>query len=535
MKKIISFVLCIFVLVSCFSQVFAAEDKALFEVEAEIYDYLKNAVLSPEFGSVGGEWAVIALARSGRTTEDGYFEKYYENLERYVKKEKGMLHDFKYTEYSRAALAVTAIGKNPENVGGYNLLMPLGDFEKTIRQGINGAIWALISLDSKNYQIPQNAEAKTQATREKYIDYILENRLTDGGWSLSGEESEVDLTAMALQALSRYKSDAKVLPAVECGLDYLSGCQNESGGFDGFDGETAESCAQVLTALSALEISFEDERFEKNGNTVVDAVLSYYINGGGFKHIKTSAASNQMATEQCYYALVAAKRFEEGKTALYDMSDVEFLEDDVKEGLFLKNPNVKKALVSSSQKTFEDLEELECKSAVEALAKRNIINGKTESQFDPSGTAERCEFAAIVTRALGLDTTAAEHFEDVKKDDWFFMPVETAFAFGIVKGESETNFNPHGTITVEEAAVILERAAVLCGMKSAADETEADDVLAVFSDYKKVSAWAKSSLAFCYKEKIFSDSDAKINPNKFITRGEIAEAVYNLLSVANLL
>lgn len=532
MKKIISFIL---VCITVLTPVFATENRALFDTEEAVYTYLKNAVSAPEFGSVGGEWAVIGLARSERELPKGYFEKYYEKLEGYVREKGGVLSENKYTEYSRAALALTAIGKNPENVGGYNLLAPLGDFEKTVHQGINGAVWAVIALDGKSYEVSQNPKAKQQATREMYLNYILENQLSDGGWSLSGKESEVDLTAMALQALSGYKNDSRVFESIERALSFLSNCQNKDGGFESFGGETAESCAQVLTALSALEISFEDERFVKNEKTVLDAILSYYIKGAGFKHTKSAASSNQMATEQCYYALVAAKRFEEGNAALYDMSDVEFSADEKKEGLFEKSPKVKKTVVANPEKTFEDLKGLECKSAVEALARRNIINGRAETLFDPNGTAERCEFAAVVTRALGLEEAAEEHFDDVKKDDWFFSSVGTAHASGLVCGVSDREFNPHSAVTVEESAVILERAAALCGIKNVATESEAEDILAVFSDYKDVSAWAKRSVAFCFKEGIFSEEVLKIEPQKYITREKIAEAVYNLLCGADLI
>ncbi len=76
----------------------------------------------------------------------------------------------KYTEYSRVIIALTSIGKDPKNVGGYNLLLPLGDFEKTTWQGINGAIWALIALDCGQYDMPYNADAQIHATREMYVE-----------------------------------------------------------------------------------------------------------------------------------------------------------------------------------------------------------------------------------------------------------------------------------------------------------------------------------------------------------------------------
>ena len=94
--------------------------------------YMVSAVKSPEVGSIGGEWAIIGLARSGYTVPTNYYEDYYARVEKYVKNCSGVLHERKYTEYSRVILALTAIGRDPSKVAGYNLLMPLGDFEKTI-------------------------------------------------------------------------------------------------------------------------------------------------------------------------------------------------------------------------------------------------------------------------------------------------------------------------------------------------------------------------------------------------------------------
>ena len=103
--------------------------------------YMVSAVKAPEVGSIGGEWAIIGLARSGYSVPADYYDEYYTRVEKYVKNCSGVLHERKYTEYSRVILALTAIGRDPSKVAGYNLLTPLGDFEKTIWQGMNGPIW----------------------------------------------------------------------------------------------------------------------------------------------------------------------------------------------------------------------------------------------------------------------------------------------------------------------------------------------------------------------------------------------------------
>lgn len=280
-------------------------------------DYLFNTVKAPVVSSIGGEWAIIGLSRSGADVSSEYFENYYNNVKKYVEDKNGALHNRKYTEYSRVALALTAIGKNPLDVAGYNLLMPLGDFEKTIWQGINGPVWALIALDSNNYDIPENTHATVQATREMYVSYILDTQNADGGWSLSKSftVSDIDVTAMVLQALSKYKDSEEVKTATERGFHMLSIRQNENGGF----GSSCESSAQVLTAMCENGVAYNSPPFIKNSKTVLDDILSYYT-GEGFKHTQTGKV-NQMATEQAFYSLVALKRYNQGKPGLYTMTD----------------------------------------------------------------------------------------------------------------------------------------------------------------------------------------------------------------------
>ena len=274
---------------------------------------------APQVSSVGGEWAVLGLRRGGAGVPEDYYDRYYAAVERLVEEKNGVLHARKYTEYSRVILAVTALGKDARNVGGYDLTLPLGDYDKTVWQGLNGPIWALIALDSGDYPVPANAAAKTQATRQMYVDCILSRQLENGAWSLSGS-GDADLTAMALTALARYRQQEKVQTAVDRALDWLSAQQNGDGGFSTAGTATAESCAQVLGALCELKIEPTDSRFVKNGHTVLDALLSYQQRDGSFAHVQ-GGGSNQMATEQAMCALAARLREERGQSGLYHMEE----------------------------------------------------------------------------------------------------------------------------------------------------------------------------------------------------------------------
>ena len=501
--------------------------------------YMVSAVKSPEVGSIGGEWAIIGLARSGYTVPANYYEDYYARVEKYVKNCSGVLHERKYTEYSRVVLALTAIGRDPSKVAGYNLLTPLGDFDKTIWQGLNGPIWALIALDSGNYEIPKNPAAKTQATRQLYIDEILNNQMKDGGWSLTGTgDSDVDITAMALQALAKYQDQKAVKTATDKALTYLSNVQDRKGGFASWGTTNVESVAQVVVAFCELGMDLNDSRFVKNGHGLVENLLSFRQSNGGFYHVMDgSDGNNQMSAEQGFYALVAIDRAENGKNSLYRMGDVtkNTSKPNTNINKSKADPSVNVPGVTAPGTTFSDVKNHANQTAIEQLASRSIINGMGKGTFAPNKTMTRAEFAAIVTRALGLPAKDTKAFTDVPSSKWYAGYIGTANISGIVNGVGSGKFNPDGTITRQEAAAMVARAAKLCGLDTAMDAASIKDMLAQFGDYRGVASWAKEPLAFCYAAGILDQSDLNIEPTKAILRCEIAQMLYNMLTAAELI
>ena len=274
--------------------------------------WLMEQIPQPTYGSVGGEWAVFGLARSGVSVPKEYFEVYGENVAAYTAEHGGVLHAKKYTEYSRVILAWTALGKDATDVGGFNLLVPLADFDQTVFQGINGPIFALLALDSGAYDIPENTAGTTQATRDGYVDYILNAELPGGGWSFAGGDAETDITAMALQARAPYR--ASHAEAIERALDFLSAAQTARGDYD----TGAESCAQVILALCALGLDPRTEpRFVKAGGSVYDGLLLYRTQSGAFCHTLDTAAQ-PLSTQQAALALLAVER----GGSVYDLTGV---------------------------------------------------------------------------------------------------------------------------------------------------------------------------------------------------------------------
>ena len=283
-----------------------------------------QAQTAPTVGSIGGEWAVIGLSRAGLLSDETA-QSYEQTVEDYVKQAGSVrLHHAKSTENSRTILGLTAAGYNAANVAGVDLTAGLTDMAYLRAQGTNGPIWALIALDCHGYDIPQCADGEEQTTREGLVAEILSYQCSDGGWTLAGDTADVDMSAMALTALAAYKEDDEVKAAVDAALVYLSDAQQEDGGFISWGEPNSESCSQVIVALTALGIDpTSDERFIKEGGTVLDALCAFACEGGGFRHSDEQMESDGMATEQGFYALAACDRFRQGQTRLFDMTDIE--------------------------------------------------------------------------------------------------------------------------------------------------------------------------------------------------------------------
>lgn len=311
-------------------------NKSMQETAALMY----KTIPKPVVASIGGEWTVLSLARSGIKVPKKYYENYYKRVEKTVKDAKGILHRMKFTEYSRVILALTAINKDVTDVGGYNLLSYLSDFDNVKKQGINGPIFALIAFDAGNYDIPIDKKASVQTTRQGIIDFILDKEIHKGtskagGWALSGTDPDPDITFMAIQSLANYMDQKEVKEAVDRALKIMSKKQLSTGGYNSWGTENCESTAQAIVALTALGIDIDtDSRFIKtdkkgNKNTLMDGMMQFYCKGGGFAHVNegydggggSGTGLNAMATDQGMYALDAYYRYINGKNKLYDMTD----------------------------------------------------------------------------------------------------------------------------------------------------------------------------------------------------------------------
>lgn len=428
MKKIISIILASTMIIS--NVAFASSNTSI---------YLVNNIKNPTISTTGGDWAVTGL--SINKTSTSLYDTYYSNATKIISNTNGIISSTKYTENARVSIAMSAIGKNATNINGYNLLTPLADYSKVISQGINGAIFALIALDSKNYAMPVSTSS-SQATRQMYVDYIVSKQNSDGGFGLTST-SNPDVTGMAMQALANYKSQSSVQTSINKAITYLSSKQLTNGGFD----DSVESISQVIIGLTAVSVSLSDSRFIKSGNSLQTALNSFLNSDGSYKHDTSASGDSQIATEQAFLAYQAIKN----GGSIYKFTNA-----------VVKNSNVSVPSYKSS-KTFSDISGNKNETAIKNLASREIINGRTQTTFSPNSTMTRAEFATIIVKALGLTPKTNSKFSDVSSSSWYASYVGTASDYGIITGRTTTSFSPNDTITYQEAQIMIDRATVLCG------------------------------------------------------------------------
>lgn len=301
-------------------------------------------------GTTPGDWYQIGMSRLGLDDDYNGYLAVIKNIVKERYKSSSKLSSVKATEWHRISLAVLSCGGDPkslcldENENKIDLIAD-GTYNRGYtaslgKQGINGYIWGLISLDSMQYEVPNNAFN----TRDDIIIEILKQQLSDGGFALSGKNSDPDITAMTLQALAPYYNDNKeyeyklkisqktvkktVRQVVDDSLECLSEMQLDSGDYFSWGTQNVESTCQVVVALCSLGINPQtDKRFIKKGNTLLDGILKYKMADGGFVHSYTYDSdnpsskpdqSNSMAGEQTLYTMAAIVRNLKGERNLYD-------------------------------------------------------------------------------------------------------------------------------------------------------------------------------------------------------------------------
>ena len=218
MKKLISGLVLLAMLACLVLPAAAAEPTALPMTVAEAVDGV-SAYCTAAMQAAGtySDWSILQLARSGNLT-DAMRQDYLASLAEKLRACGGVLDKSYYTQYSRTILALTACGENARDFAGYDLTAPLANYDQTVWQGVNGAAFALIAMDSVSYGFA----ASGTSSRARLVAYLLAQELPGGGWDYSGKTADPDQTAMVLQALAPYRTQANVSAAIDRALNVLS-------------------------------------------------------------------------------------------------------------------------------------------------------------------------------------------------------------------------------------------------------------------------------------------------------------------------
>lgn len=437
------------------------------------------------------EWEVFALARAGQSISKAYRD----SIDQLIQDQQGNFR--KVTDLERMALTIKAIGGDPTRTSGYNLIEKIYNHERLTMQGTNGVIFALLALDSGNYNTP--AEAKWN--REKLLSEILKNQNADGGFVLAeGEASNVDITSMALAALAPYQDRADVAAATKKALEWISKIQLANGGLELEGQENSESVAQTVIGLTSLGVDPRSSQFTKATGDLVTNLLRFQNEDGGFSN-HFGQPSDPIATEQALMALIAYHNWVNGKGGLYQ-------------------------LVKVPQDRYDD----ESKIAAYALAavyqakRADVMRGVSVSPplFAPKKKLTRAEFTSLLIRLKGEEPqpNAAPIFDDVKPGAWYYGFIAKAKEKGYISGVSATQFAPEKPITREEMAVMMAKAFGL----------QADDKPANFTDLSLAHASYLPYIEAVIDQGIMAGYQNRFDPKTHVTREMAATIAMKLNS-----
>lgn len=241
------------------------------------------------------EWYAIALSQYGNFD----FNAYGNALLKYLSDNKVA----SASSRQKFALALIASGSTDSYI--YNTLN-----DSIGKQGVMSWIFGLHLLN--------NGYTSNEYSLSAVKQRLLSLQKSDGGWAVIGSYSEIDASAMAIQALAPYyNSDADVKSAIDKALTFLSNRQNSGGDYSSYGVANSESTSQVIVALSSLGIDCEtDSRFIKNGNTLFNGIRLYRLSDGSFCH-KQGSNSNETATVQVLYSMISYLRMQNGRSPFF--------------------------------------------------------------------------------------------------------------------------------------------------------------------------------------------------------------------------
>ncbi len=451
------------------------------------------------------EWEAVGIARAGGTLPASYLT----GATAQVKESAGSFR--KVTDLERLILGIKAAGGNPTAVNGVNLIDKMVNHEKMTAQGTNGPIFALIALNSDNYNVASTATWN----KDKLVTWLLSAQNSDGGFPLAtGEASSVDMTAMAVAALAPERTQTQVQTAIDKAVQYLSTQQQANGGYSAYNDDSSESVSQVIVALASAGINPKDARFTKSSGDLMTRLSQFRQSNGAYSHTVGGAGDN-IATEQALLALVAYQQYLSSGNTIYNLanSSTSPVDTGTTTAVTFTDENTISAWASDS---------------VHRAYDAGLMLGVSDQElrFAPKQQLTRAQFAALVVRLTGATESSntpsnGTAFKDVSSNQWYYNAIMTAKSKGIITGINATSFQPNQPVSRQDMAVMLTRAFALKGTSNTS-----------FADQAKIGSYARPAVSAVVSNGIMVGANNTFDPQAKVTREMAAVVAINVQKMA---
>ena len=179
---------------------------------------------------------------------------------------------------------------------------------------------------------------------------------------------------------------------------------------------------------------------------------------------------------------------------------------------------------------FDDLESVPwAEQAINKLALKGIISGRSESAFCPNENITREEYVKLLVSVFSLNVVGDDmSFEDVDESAWYYQYVNCAYNAGIVTGISESSFGIGQPITRQDMAVMTARASYIAGLELEEQNEENE-----YTDEADIADYAVEDVHTLQKAGLMVGNDSgAFSPKANATRAEasmVISSIYDLL------
>lgn len=169
--------------------------------------------------------------------------------------------------------------------------------------------------------------------------------------------------------------------------------------------------------------------------------------------------------------------------------------------------------------------------AVSALASQGIIRGRSETEFDPDSPITRADNTVLLLRVLGKTTTVSDNFADVYPSAYYYEEIGMAKQLGIASGVGNNLFDPDASIRRQDMATLAYRVLSEEGALTTIPNT---GTLNQFTDKSAIDFYARDAMAACVDAGLMSGyGDGTVNPQGNASRIEVALFMYRIQNLLN--